>query len=143
MPILQRIPPLHGPRQIKQSLLDVRSKEAEAHDPSDAGAGDVAQTGELGHTLDLVSLEPALEGNGEDHQARQTRDVARFDRRLRLGDAALDERLFAAFLAAEMNVSEKLRFFSCLSYSSISGSSGDSAPLTRSARVRMRSTTEA
>ena len=41
--------------------LDVGREEKQVHDPCDAGAGDLAKVGDLSETLDIPTLERALE----------------------------------------------------------------------------------
>ena len=49
--------------------MDVGRQEEQAHDLDDAGAGDVAEAGDLGHALDLAAVEHALEVMGKGKEA--------------------------------------------------------------------------
>src|SRR5690606_13228343 len=71
-----------------------------------AGAGDVAQAGDLGHVVYFAAFEQALEVDGEGHQARQTRDAASFRRAHRLGCGADDQPALAVLVAFEVDVGD-------------------------------------
>ena len=79
VPLADRVAALHGPGQEQDLLLDVGRQVEEVHDLGDAGPGHVTQPGEIRVVPHLPAADDAVELDGQSHEARDPRDVARLD----------------------------------------------------------------
>lgn len=66
---------LGGAGEEEDFFLDVRGEVEEVHHVGGAGAGDVAEAGELRLVGDVAGLDQSVEFDGQRHQARDSGDV--------------------------------------------------------------------
>jgi len=75
--LADRVAAMLSQRQEEDGLLDIGREAEQVHDLGDAGAGDVAQPGDLGIVVDLAALQEIVRPDGQGHEARKARHPPR------------------------------------------------------------------